>query len=414
MAGRAGVLTAVAAAACAAAVLLAGPPPARAQEAPFLDWNPLLPGLATPYRPSRERDCLDGSNACIEETLTEMYRRFDRRYATCDHNSAFGITYIRVTEAIRLSVLRRFYAEPRFLNHEDKVFARMYFGAFDAWERGDRGRVPPAWLAALDAGRNRSVSGQGNLLMSMNAHINRDMPFMLDALGLTDPRGASRKPDHDRGNRVLNPLYDDVLKELAARYDPSVDDFDAPGTLYDDTAIFQILQGWREGVWRNAELLGAAETLGQRRAAAEYIENYALGQARMIQSGTTISDSSARDAHCAAYRRTHRERGGQAAARIGRRGLRVRRGIVRVRTACPERIRDCAGTLSLTRRGKRLARPASIALRAGQSKVLRVRLTRATRRVVARRKRLEIRVTAASPSPWGTTRTQSARTRVRR
>ena len=156
--------------------------------------------------------------------------------------------------------------------------------------------------------------------MSMNAHINRDMPFMLDALGLTDPQGASRKPDHDRGNRVLNPLYDDVLKELAARYDPSVDDVDAPGTLYDDAAIFQILQGWREGVWRNAELLGAAETLRQRRAAAEYIENYALGQARMIEAGTAISDSSARDAHCAAYRRTHRERGGQAVARIGRSG----------------------------------------------------------------------------------------------
>ena len=414
MAGGAGVLTGLAVAACAAVALLAGPPPARAQEAPFLDWNPLLPGFATPYRPSRERDCLDGSNDCIEETLTEMYRRFDRRYATCDHNSAFGITYIRVTEAIRLAVLRRFYAEPRFLNHEDKVFARMYFAAFDAWERGDRGRVPPAWLAALDAGRDRSVSGQGNLLMSMNAHINRDMPFLLDALGLTDPRGASRKPDHDRGNRVLNPLYDDVLRELAARYDPTVDDFDASGTLYDDTAIFQILQGWREGVWRNAELLGAAETLEQRRAAAEYIENYALAQARMIQSGTAISDSSARDAHCAAYRRTHRERGGQAAARIGRRGLRVRKRRVRVRVACAEPIRDCAGALSLTRRGRRLARSAPISLRAGESKVLRLRLTRSARRAIARRRRLAVRVTAASPSPWGTTRTRSARTRLRR
>lgn len=201
MGGLAGILTAVAVAACAIAIALASPAEAGAQEAPFLDWNPLLPGLATPYRPSRERDCVDGSNACIEDTLTEMYRRFDRRYASCDHNSAFGITYIRVTEAIRVAVLRGFYAEPRYLNHEDKVFARMYFAAVDAWARGDRGRVPPAWLEALDAGRDRSVNGLGNLLMSMNAHINRDMPFLLDALGLTDPRGASRKPDHDRGNR---------------------------------------------------------------------------------------------------------------------------------------------------------------------------------------------------------------------
>jgi hypothetical protein len=320
-----------------------------------------------------------------------------------------------VTEAIRLSVLKGLYTEPRFLNHEDKVFARMYFASFDAWERGDRARVPPAWLEALDAGRNRSVSGQGNLLMSMNAHINRDMPFMLDALGLTDPKGASRKPDHDRGNRVLAPLYDDVLKELAARYDPTVDDADAPGTLYDDTAIFQILQGWREGVWRNAELLGAAETLGQRRAAAEYIENYALGIARMIESGTAISDSSARDAHCAAYRRTHREKGGQAAPRIPKRGWRARRrGIVRIRVACPEPVRDCAGALALTRRGRRLARRVPISLRAGESRVLRLRLGRATRRKLARRKRLAVRVTALSPSPWGTTRTAGAKSRLKR
>ena len=413
MGGRV-LLTALAVAACAFAVASVEPVEAAADEAPFLDWNPLLPGFATPYRPSRERDCVDGSNACIEDTLTEMYRRFDRRYATCDHNSAFGITYIRVTEAIRTSVLKGLYTEPRFLNHEDKVFARMYFSSFDAWERGDRARVPPAWLEALDAGRNRSVSGQGNLLMSMNAHINRDMPFMLDALGLTDPKGASRKPDHDRGNRVLHPLYDDVLRELSARYDPTVDDMDAPGTLYDDTAIFQILQGWREHVWRNAELLGAAETVGQRAAASQYIEDYAAGIARMIKAGTTISDSSARDAHCAAYRRSHREHGGQAAARIGRRGLRARRGGVRVRIACPERIRDCAGAMSVTRRGKRMARAARISLRVGESKVVRVRLTRAARRLLRRHRRIAVRVTAASPSPWGTTRTRSARTRLRR
>ena len=416
MAGRAGALTALAIAAGAAAVFLGTPAPASADDAPFVDWNPLLPGLATPYRPSRERDCVDGSNECIEGTLAEMYHRFDRRYATCDHNSAFGITYIRVTEAIRRAVLRGdLYAEPRYLNHADKVFARMYFEATDAWERGDRSRVPPAWLEALDAGRDRSVAGLGNLLMSMNAHINRDMPFLLDALGLTDPRGQSRKVDHDRGNRMLAPLYDDVLKELAARYDPTVDDFDVPGTLYDDTAIFQILQGWREGVWRNAELLGAAESLAQRRAAAEYIESYALGQARMIEAGTAIPDSSARDAHCAAYRRAHRERGGRAEPRIARRALRARRGgVVRVRVACPEPVRDCAGTLDLTRRGRRLARGGRVALRAGESKVLAISLTKRAQRLLSRRGRLVVRLTARSASPWGTTRSAVARGRLTR
>ena len=259
-----------------AAALLLLPAPAAAQDPPLLDWNPLLPGLPQPYQPSKDADCVNGDPQCIERTLTEMYQRFDRGYATCDHNSAFGITYIRVTEAIRKAILDGVYEEPTYLGHEDRVFARMYFEANDAWRAGKRDQVPAAWREALDAGRDKSVNGLGNLLLSMNAHINRDMPYLMEALGLNKPDGSTRKPDHDRGNKVLNTLYDDVIKELSARYDPTIDDLDVPGLLGDDAALFQMLQGWREGVWRNAELLNNADNAGQRKAASDYIEQYAL------------------------------------------------------------------------------------------------------------------------------------------
>ena len=278
------------AAAVACAALLALPRPAAAEDPPLLDWNPLLPGLPQTYQPSKDADCVDGDPACIERTLTEMYRRFDANYASCDHNSAFGITYIRVTEAIRKAILDGVYQEPRFLAHEDRVFARMYFESYDAWKAGKRDRVPAAWREAWDAGRDRSVNGLGNLLLSMNAHINRDMPYLVEAIGMTKPDGSTRKIDHDRGNKVLNTLYDDVLKELSARYDTSIDDVDVPGFLGDDAALFQMLQGWREGVWRNAEMLDNAENAGQRKAASDYIEQYALHAGALIKSFTTSSE----------------------------------------------------------------------------------------------------------------------------
>jgi len=390
---------------------------AQGEEPPFVDWNPLLPGLAQPYHPSRERDCADGSPACVEQTLSQMYQRFDHLYARCDHNAAFGITYIRVTEAIRKAVLDNFYEEPGFLWHEDRVFARMYFESYDAWAGGRRELVPPAWREAYDAGRDRSVSGTGNLLMSMNAHINRDFPFLLDALGLVKPDGSTRKVDHDRGNEVLNRLYNPVLKELSERFDPEVDDKNAPGASGDDTATFQILQGWREDVWRNAERLAAAQTLGQRKVVADYIEQYALGVARQIKESTTIENSSARDAHCAAYRRTHREQGGLARASKRKRALRTRGArnrTVRVRVRCPEPVRDCAGTVVLSRAKKRLTRPAGLKLRAGESRAVRLQLTRAGRRVARLRRGRRVRARTASPSPWGTTRTASVRLRLRR
>ena len=382
-----------------------------AEDPPFVAWNPLLPSLAQPFEPSRERDCVGGEPQCIEDTLSEMYRRFDGLYATCDHNAAFGITYIRVTEAIREAINRGFYEEPAFLGHEDKVFARMYFAAYDSWAAGRLESVAPAWREAFDSARDRKVNGQGNLLMSMNAHINRDMPFMLDALGLTKPDGASRKPDHDRGNVVLNTLYDDVLSELAKRFDPVTDDANVPGTVGDDAAVFQILQGWREQVWRHAEMLGAAKSPEQRRLVAQYIEDYALGIARQIKSSTAISDSSGRDAHCAAYRATHRETGGLAEA-SGRRARVIRAGRARVRVTCPGAVRDCAGTLVLRRRGRRLTRFAPVALAAGESRVVALKLNRRGRK--ASRRRLRVLALTSSPSPWGTSRAASAKLRLRR
>jgi hypothetical protein len=238
---------------------------------------------------------------------------------------------------------------------------------------------------------------------------------MLESIGLNKPDGTTRKPDHDRGNVVLNALYDDVLKELAARFDPTVDDVDIPGFMGDDTAVFQTLQGWREGVWRNAEMLARATTAGQRKAASDYIENYAVGQARLIKQFTTIPSSAARDAWCEAYRRIHRETGGQsapAAAKHGQRLGHARR--LRVRVSCPERIRWCAGTVRLLRGKRRLAAAKLPAIAPGSSRVVRLRLTSRTARVIAHRHRLKVRDMVDSPSPWGSTRTSERRLTLKR
>ncbi|HEY1358696.1 MAG TPA: DUF5995 family protein [Thermoleophilaceae bacterium] len=408
MGGRRAILVAL-------VVLLVCAPAALAEDPPFVDWNPLLPSVAPNYHPSRAKDCVDGNSSCVEHTLGEMYDRFDRQYASCDHNALFALTYIRVTEAIRKAIRRGFYEEPRYLATEDRVFARMYFAATDNWRSGHRELVPPAWRLALDAGRDRSVNGLGNLLMSMNAHVNRDMPFMMDALGLTKPDGSSRKPDHDRGNQVLNTLYDDVLNEMTARFDEAISNYQVPGTWIDDTTFFQILQGWREGVWRNAELLGRAKTQAERQQVANYIENYALEQGRFIKANTTIKSSAARDAHCRAYRRTHQEHGGRAVtvpAPLGKRA--TKRGVIRLRVRCDRGLRDCAGKLLVTRRGRRLAADHRIALQPGKSGVVRVRLRRPARKVLRRRHRLLVKVTARTVSPWGTTRAAFNRVMVRK
>ena len=125
--------------------------------------------------------------------------------------------------------------------------------------------VPPAWRVAFDAARDRAVSANGNLLLGINAHVQRDLPFVLYSVGLVRPDGGSRKPDHDRVNRILNRVTDDIIAEVARRFDPSIEDTNAPTTL-DDFVLFQSIVSWREMAWRNAELLALGADPGGARA----------------------------------------------------------------------------------------------------------------------------------------------------
>src|SRR3546814_16118662 len=69
---------------------------------------------------------------------------------------------------------------------------------FDDWHRGAVADVSPAWRIAIDSAERQAVTGTGSVFLGMNAHVNRDLPFVLAEIGLVNPDGTSRKPDHDR------------------------------------------------------------------------------------------------------------------------------------------------------------------------------------------------------------------------
>jgi hypothetical protein len=292
-------------AAAALAAALAFPAGATAADAPYLPWTSLLPALPGPYSESVWEDCADGDPGCVEDTLDEMYRRYGEYLAAdCDHNAVFALTYIRVTEAYANVAGTGFFEEERFLAHEDAVFARLYFDAHDAWHEGRIEDVPLAWRVALETAAARDVPAIADMLLGMNAHVNRDMPFMLAGLGLVKPDGTSRKRDHDAFNELLNAVYDDVIAEIAQRFDPTTAVWDPEFTTLDNLLIFQLLPLWREVVWRHAELLRLAPTPEARAAIGQWIETYAFLQAQLIREAFRYrggQTSAARDAWCLAH-----------------------------------------------------------------------------------------------------------------
>ena len=275
---------------------------ARAQEPPYVGWTELLPGLTTQYQPSSENDCAAGRPRCIDAVIREMNRRFRPLAEACDHDAIFSLAYLRTTEEFRRALQDpAFFEDPGFVVHEGAVFADFYFRAYDDWHAGRS--APRAWAIAFDAAADRAVSAMGNALLGMSAHIQRDLPFVFERIGMVKPDGTSRKTDHDRVNRFLNRVSDDLYPEVARRFDPTFDDASVSGTTADDFLSFQAIPAWREAAWRNAERLVTAPTPAARAVVAESIEAYAASQAETIRLATAygpLQSSAARDAYCAA------------------------------------------------------------------------------------------------------------------
>jgi hypothetical protein len=148
------------------------------------------------------------------------------------------------------------------------------------------------------------VTGSGDLLLGISAHVNRDLPFVLAELGLVAPDGTSRKADHDRINVMLNMVQEPLLAEQARRFDP---DMAVPATPYGlgYTGLMQTLLVWREDAWRSAELLVAAPDAATRAEVAAGIERKAHLQAQAIVAASAylppLRTTSARDRHCAVH-----------------------------------------------------------------------------------------------------------------
>ena len=283
-----------------------GAAPAAADDPPFVGWSATLPPLASQHTPSSSDDCVAGRSSCVEKAIREMERRFAPLAADCAHGAVFSLAYLRTTQTyLTTAQTPGFYADPSFVNHEDIAFAELYFSAYDDWTAGRLERVPPAWRVALEAADASRVSGNGDLLLGMNAHVNRDLPFVLAAVGLTAPDGSSRKPDHDRINVMLNKVVQPLIAEAAARFDPGIERVQTPyGVGY--TGLMQVLLAWRESAWRQAEQLVAAPDAAARERVAAAIEANALANAHEIVASNAyrppLTSSAGRASHCAAAR----------------------------------------------------------------------------------------------------------------
>ena len=264
------------------ALVLGAAPAAHAQDGPpNVPWPELLPPApsASDVQPGPVPGCRRARMSCIDDVIRKLKARRDR--LGCDHRAVFANTYLLLTKEIKRTVKRdpSFFSDNRWLIYEDVTFANFYFALY---RKG--AQLPEAWQIAFDTAATGDQNAAQDMLLGINAHVQRDMPYVVASVGIRKPDGSSRKPDHDAGNEILAKAYEKIVRDVERRYDPFLAISNSSATPLDDFGGLELVKGWRENVWRNAERLLNARTEAERRIVSEQIERNAANWARTIAS----------------------------------------------------------------------------------------------------------------------------------
>jgi hypothetical protein len=289
----------------AAALALAVAPVARADHGDEnLPWPQALPPAptSTAVQPHGVRNCRHASIRCLtglERRLRAQWRPLDR---ACDHRALFSLAYLRITQGLRRDIARphpRWFHDKHWIELVITTFSNRYFAAFSDYAHGRP--VASAWRITFDQAARGEANGGQDVLLASNAHTQHDLPYAYAEMGLRGRDGHSHKPDHDGVNAVNTRVFDDLEDYYAANYDPMFSWIDMKPSPLDEIGTQEMVKGWREGAWRNAERLLNAKTDAERRQVEDSIDATSRIWAQAIASGQMPGYRATRDRFC----RTH-------------------------------------------------------------------------------------------------------------
>jgi hypothetical protein len=224
----------------------------------------------------------------IGDLLAVMDRHLQNFDAACDHRAAFLRVYRTMTGSVNEKLAAgEYFLDRAWIERVAVRFAWRYFDALDRYQRDQQ--APPAWAYAFDVARRRRGFLLQDILLGMNAHINNDLPLVVDAI-LRDEadndhlaKAVRRRFDHDQINRVLFTIIPAVEQEVARHYGRLILPLGRVLGTLDQALSTYGLKTWRDNVWRNAQFLLAVCDETERRRVIHFIEEDALHVARQIE-----------------------------------------------------------------------------------------------------------------------------------
>ncbi|MFF8382321.1 DUF5995 family protein [Streptomyces kanasensis] len=246
--------------------------------------------------PTGHLSCHGPVVGCVQDARRTLEEVRDR--LGCDHRAPFPAIYVQLQRSLEAAVADGgTFDEPSWLAGSlNTGFVNLYLDAYEA-DRAGR-PVPAAWEAAFEAARTADVNAGQDVLLGANAHIQRDLPYVLAALGLTRPGGGTRKTDYDRFQAVLDRAYGPAVQDVARRYDPLVALADDRWNPVAGLTAGQLFRTWRAQAWEHARQLAAAPDQAARDRVARRIETNAAQWAQLLGTVSVPGYRTVRDEYC--------------------------------------------------------------------------------------------------------------------
>jgi hypothetical protein len=194
----------------------------------------------------------------IPEVVARM-GEIERSLPHGDGVACFVGLYRQVTEDVNDGLEGSAFANPRFMERLDLVFASLFFAAADA-DEGERGSAPPAWRPLFAARSQRGIAPIQFVLAGMNAHINRDLPLAVvatcDELEIALRSGSPEHADFVRINALLADVEAKIRKEsYLPRWLGGIDRLLHRARRVDDVIAMWNIERARDAAWANAQAL---------------------------------------------------------------------------------------------------------------------------------------------------------------
>jgi Family of unknown function (DUF5995) len=217
----------------------------------------------------------------IDELIDRMAALLEPLEAAGDNRRYFHATYQRTTVAVAEELKHGGFADARWVERWDVVFADLYLDALEA-DLAGRGPSRP-WAIAF--GAPDGLPPLRHVLLGMNAHINYDLPQALVAVISDEQFGDAallvrREADH----RAI----DNVLAGRVAAEDDELTRLSGPAPLLDrllrplnQLGTQRFLREARQKVWANAVALNRARRQGPGAYTATLAELEELSAAKV-------------------------------------------------------------------------------------------------------------------------------------